>query len=97
MFYDRAGRPISYERYRELWSSMDYRVVRQEEVAGAGVSTVWLGIDHAVRGAPVIFETMIFGGEHDGVTWRYPTEMAARRGHMFIVIYLRISMRALPR
>ncbi len=30
------------------------------------VSTVFLGIDHSfIGGTPVLFETMIFGGEHD--------------------------------
>jgi hypothetical protein len=31
------------------------------------VSTVFLGIDHNVMGTiPILFETMIFGGKHDG-------------------------------
>lgn len=42
------------------------RVVKQENVGRAHVSTVFLGLDHSFgRGPPVLFETMIFGGKHD--------------------------------
>jgi len=47
------------------------------------VSTVFMGIDHnfARRGDPVLFETMIFGGPHDGYQDRYTTRGAALKGH----------------
>lgn len=36
------------------------------------VSTVFLGLDHFGRvGEPVLWETMIFGGAHDGYQARY--------------------------
>jgi hypothetical protein len=48
----------------------------------ATVSTVWLGINHAFFGGPpVIFETMIFGGEYDQCQMRYCTEADAVDGH----------------
>ncbi len=37
------------------------------------LSTVFLGVDHSFIGEPVLFETMIFGGKHDGRQWRYTT------------------------
>lgn len=45
----------------------DYRRVAQSgEKDKLWVSTVFLGLDHAWGGGPpMIFETMIFGGEHD--------------------------------
>lgn len=53
------------------------------------VSTVWLGIDHGFflvepgqEYRPVIFETMIWGGEeYDTYCTRYCTEEEAREGH----------------
>lgn len=50
---------------------------------GVHVSTVFLGMDHALigDGPPVLFESMIFGGEHDQWQDRYHTVEAARAGH----------------
>jgi len=47
------------------------------------VSTVFLGIDHnfSTGGPPILFETMIFGGEHDGKQWGYATWEEAENGH----------------
>ncbi len=42
------------------------RHAAQTMVKGVRVSTVFLGLDHNWDGGPpVLFETMIFGGEHD--------------------------------
>ena len=46
------------------------------------VSTVFLGLDHNWgEGPPILFETMIFGGEHDEDQWRYETWDEAIAGH----------------
>lgn len=45
------------------------------------VSTVFLGLDHNLYGPPHLFETMIFGGEHDGYQERYSTWAEAETGH----------------
>ncbi len=47
------------------------------------VSTVFLGIDHNFSGTgkPILFETMIFGGKHDGYQERYSTWKEAVKGH----------------
>lgn len=51
-------------------------------VGNAEVSTVFLGIDHGFgRGEPILFETMIFGGEHNGYQERYCTWKEAEEGH----------------
>jgi hypothetical protein len=49
------------------WYESADRTVRKTDVNGVLVSTVFLGIDHrfAGFGPPILFETMIFGGEHD--------------------------------
>lgn len=54
------------------------------------VSTVFLVIDHSFGdGPPVVFETMIFGGRHEGQQWRYVTWDQAADGHREIVEALR--------
>jgi len=57
------------------------RIVKQENIGDVRVSTVFLGIDHNFgEGEPLLFETMIFGGEHDQYqdrcfTWEQAEEM----------------------
>jgi hypothetical protein len=54
------------------------------------VSTVWLGLNHRWSpGPPLIWETMIFGGEHDDCQWRYSTRQSALDDHERIVAAIR--------
>lgn len=60
---------------------------------GLHVSTVFLGIDHAIYGyddEPVLFETMAFRGNHalDETTERYRTWAEAEKGHNDVVAQL---------
>ncbi len=49
---------------------------------GVRVSTVFLRLDHGFSGGkPILFETMIFGGEHDQYQERYATWDEAESGH----------------
>jgi len=62
------------------------KIIKQTALPGdATVSTVFLGIDHGFSsvfgGNPILFETMIFGGEHDGYQERYSTYEEAEAGH----------------
>ena len=64
-FYKLDGKvPVAVTDPRE--SSIGYRVAR-DEIGDTVVSTVFLGLDHRHfgDGPPVLFETMIFGGQHD--------------------------------
>ena len=49
------------------WYETAKRHVGKTEKDGVNVSTVFLGVDHAFEPnePPKLFETMIFGGEHD--------------------------------
>jgi hypothetical protein len=81
--FDKQGEPISLNKYRELMNDNTYRVIG---LTGGKirVSTVWLGISHGQndKGAPLIFETMVFGGPDNGECVRYATEKEAVRGHL---------------
>lgn len=61
------------------------------------VSTVFLGLDHnwGETGAPVLFETMVFGGVLDGEQERYTTRDDAFRGHQEMC--RRVSATLVPR
>lgn len=50
------------------------------------VSTVFLGTDHNYtnEGPPILFETMVFGGDMDDYQVRYSTHAQACKGHLRI-------------
>lgn len=52
----------------ECFSNIDLRRVKLTELNdGTEVSTVFLSMDHNYgEGDPVLWETMVFGGKHDG-------------------------------
>lgn len=88
--YDRQGNLISFHKWAELHADTEYVKVARDEFEIEGeeirVSTAWLGINHNFTGSgpPIIFETMVFGGEHDEWMWRYTTETEAKAGHVIV-------------
>lgn len=59
------------------------------------VSTVFLGIDHAVQGPPMLFETMVFGGPSDGEQDRCSTWEAAEKMHEAMVLKVKLDVKSL--
>jgi len=83
MYYRLVGKKIercSMEEFCSCFES-DGRIIAAEEREGIKVSTVFLGINHGFDGEPVLFETMVFGGEHDGDQYRWRTWEEAEKGH----------------
>lgn len=106
-YYDLDGQLIDFERYVEITSLMhdarrenpesspddDPTRIGSDHVGEAWVSTVWLGLNHAYgNGPPLIFETLVFGGETDGDGDRYSTRDEARAGHERIVDALKAKV-----
>lgn len=62
------------------------RIVRQEEIMGKRISTVFIGIDLGYfNDRPLIFETMVFDpadSGHDIYCTRYSTWQQAEEGHI---------------
>ncbi|KKN73751.1 hypothetical protein LCGC14_0396990 [marine sediment metagenome] len=87
LHYDRDGNELTLLAWAEKLEDDDYRRVELTERDDIKVSTVWLGLnqDFTGIGPPVIFETMVFGGDHDGKQQRYSTEEQARAGHAEVV------------
>ena len=70
------------KEWAECHGNIETRRVAKTEKNGVRVSTVFLGIDHSWgEGPPLLFETMVFGGEHDLEMERYTTWEEAEAGH----------------
>lgn len=83
---DKEGKPITPAEWEALHEDESYLRIGLDHVGPMEISTVWLGIDHnfSRQGAPILFETMIFGGPLDLYQVRFRTEEEAQRGHRLI-------------
>jgi hypothetical protein len=81
-YFDRRGQPIDLVAWCAAMEDPQQKRVALTQIGNVEVSTVWLGLDHAFyEGAPLIFETMVFGGVLDEECERYSTEAEAIAGH----------------
>lgn len=55
--------------------------IRMDDVNRVRVSTIFFGVDTALTGPPMVFETMIFGGAHDRWTEKTSTLAEAEQAH----------------
>lgn len=66
------------------WKEQNFAecVVAKTRIRDVLVSTVFLCIDHGTgTDAPLLWETLVFGGAHDGDVERYTSRAAAEAGH----------------
>jgi hypothetical protein len=82
---DSAGNPVPSTMIgvSDLFDNIDRRTVKKTKIGRVEVSTVFLCLDHNFTGSgdPVLWETMIFGGKHDGYCDRYSSLAEAKAGH----------------
>ena len=85
MYYNLEGKlpvkclPGEFPNYNNRTLFRDKFTIYGEDVS---VSTVFLYMDHSFSGGiPILFETMIFGGLHDGYQERYINWEDSERGH----------------
>jgi hypothetical protein len=84
--YNMKGEEISLEDAALLFEDPMQRIVGLTAVGEVKVSTVLLVIDHGHgAGPPLIFETLVFGGDRDGEMDRYHTLTEAQLGHLEMV------------
>jgi hypothetical protein len=98
---DDDGNPVSCSDTLE-WSEWlalhpEQRVVEKTRVRDdddTEVSTVFLGLDHGLGAAPLLWETMIFSSCDEIDQWqrRYASLEAAKRGHQMAVELARIVL-----
>jgi hypothetical protein len=83
---DDNGKPQrepDFGRWLAWMQAHDEPLAETDMAAGVRVSTRFVGFDQRRTqiGAPVLWETMIFGGPHDLHQVRYTSQAAAMRGH----------------
>jgi hypothetical protein len=88
---DSDGEPISCisgKVWAEWIENIKNRRVARDQIVGVRggatvVSTMFLGVDHnfGFAGPPLLWETLIMGGEYDGYMRRYSTRASALKGH----------------
>ncbi len=73
-------------QWGEMFANVEARRVALTKKNGIEISTVFLGMNHSFgNGPPLLFETLVFGGEHDGDMNRYSTWEEAEEGHKKMV------------
>lgn len=79
--------------WAEWFQTADRHVAKTEISNEIKVSTVFLGCDHRFgnEGEPLLFETMVFGGEYDEEMERYTTWEQAEKGHKRWVDKVRVG------
>lgn len=83
---DENNKPVAsasiIEAAEWLEKNPERKAVKQEHIGDIFISTVFLGLDHAWNSdIPVLWETMIFGGDHDQYQDRYTSYEDALEGH----------------
>jgi hypothetical protein len=96
LYYKLDGvRPVPLESFPFIFQDKETRRVAFTEISkDIEVSTVFIGIDHSHGNSekPILFETLVFGGEMDGVMRRYSSWFEAEQGHQLIVDKIRKSI-----
>jgi hypothetical protein len=83
---DENNKPIKVtsliEAVEWMENNPERKAVKQEHIGDVFISTVFLGLDHSFQSdKPVLWETMIFGGDHDQYQERYTSYEDALLGH----------------
>jgi hypothetical protein len=99
VYYDRGGTPMTLQQWAKMLEDESYRHVARDVIGPEEpldpaplitVSTCWGGLNHDWRsGEPLIYQTVIVGGDYDATGVWYATENQARDGHRRIVGELR--------
>lgn len=83
---NRKAVPCDSRAWARAMERKDEWRVGNDTIGDARVSTVFLGLDHAMPGEPpAIFETMVFGGPLHEEMVRYATWEEAEAGHQAMV------------
>ncbi len=86
---DEDNNPVHTEdvlEWGEWFKDLSRRTVAKDTVGSVNVSTVFIGLDYNFEGGePILFETMVFGGELDQEEIRYRTWEEAEAGHKLML------------
>ena len=89
-YYSPEGEPIDLDNWMKRFEDRNSKIIGKDTIGDSDVSTVYLGLNHAwtPEVAPLIFETMIFGGEYDQWQCRWSTKERAIQGHKATIAWL---------
>jgi hypothetical protein len=77
----------------DKWMATADRKVAREKIGDSEVSTVFLGLNHSFgNGAPLLFESLVFGGKLSDEMDRYTTWDEAVLGHKAMVERVKKAM-----
>jgi hypothetical protein len=102
MFIGPDGEDLTQQEWEDLWlARMASSNVpeswwrKQTHIGDICVSTVWTGINYQWNeyDPPLVWETMVFGGDFDQHEWRHTSRAAAWDAHEDIVRQLKASSR----
>ena len=89
---DKKPVPVSLLVWAEWFEKTKNRHVADDQIGSIRISTVFLGLNHQWGdGPPLLFETMVFGGDLDGDCERYSAWQEAEAGHREMVERVRVS------
>lgn len=80
----REAKPVSYAEWMKSLASSSM-ILKRSKAKRSTISTVFLGLSVGPNKSPLLFETMVFDGKHDGYARRYNTMDEAEAGHKEIV------------
>jgi hypothetical protein len=96
IYYDRQGQPMTLHQWAEKFHDEHYTHLARDVIGPdepldpaplITVSTYWLGVNPNWRNEePLIYETLIIGGQYDATAMHYATETQAREGHQRVFI-----------
>jgi len=86
----KSPKPVSLLTWAQWYETAD-RQIKHDTVGEIVISTLFIGLNRNWNqdGPPLLFETMVFGGEFDGELHRYSTYGEAEAGHD--TIYQKVS------
>lgn len=86
LYFDMDGNPMTLKQWATAMESHDRWQLLYAEPPRLRISTVWLGLDHSLRGAePEIFESMVWVDGDEVEQQRYATQEEAEEGHRRLV------------
>ncbi len=93
-FYDRQGRPFSFDDWSALFADQAYKLVALDTVGDVSISTIWSGYDQTGMSDDCvnIFETLVRDPEVGPQVRRWNTEEEALAGHELLVRLLKLTM-----
>lgn len=75
------------------WFQAADKTVERTVISDIAITTLFMGMTTSYRdGAPLLFETMVFGGEYDGYQEKYSTWSSAVKGHEFACELVKLSL-----